>query len=170
MLDPKSKALSILFGKTNARRLTFGQMREATRIKRGLGGVLEALRAEGKVYYELGASGQWTDDTIIALCATIELRYKYKLTVLAPDEAEPIDGQPVWKILVHGTPDPVLASEGFDYPANYDMSHIGWELKSSLYQDVSSSVVDETWPNIQAELKRLHGEYEDRGRRYRLHP
>ncbi|HEY4509669.1 MAG TPA: hypothetical protein VJC15_01635 [Candidatus Paceibacterota bacterium] len=160
MLDPKSKALSILFGKTNARRLTFGQMREATRIKRGLGGVLEALRAEGKVYYELGASGQWTDDTIIALCGTIWLKYNYKLTVLAPDEAAPTeDGQSVWQVLIHGTPDPVLASEGHHFYPTNSLWAIAHQLRDFLYNSVSSSVVDETWSRVEGELKIFYDRY-----------
>ena len=159
MLDPKSQVFSA-FSEIGARRITFGQLREATRIKRGLGVVLEEFRTNGTVHYELGAVGQIDDDTVIALCGTIWLKYNYKLTVLAPDEAEPTeDGQSVWQVLIHGTPDPVLASEGHHFYSTNSLWAIAHQLRDFLYNSVSSSVVDEIWPRVEAELKIFYDRY-----------
>lgn len=151
------------FGRVTPRRTTFDRLRTATTIRRGLAGVLEEFRTEGKVHYELNADGQFDGDTVIALCTTIGLPDNYKLTVLAPDEAGPIDddGQPAWQVLVHGTPDPVLASEGFRFYAGEDFRA---RLRDLLYNSISSDVVDEKWPYIDFRLEFLQSDY--RGRQH----
>jgi hypothetical protein len=96
------------------------------------------------------------------LGTTIPMGYDHKLTVLAPGKASPIDGQPAWQILIHGTPEPGLASEGVRFPANAAFSDICIGLEEKLCSSVSRKVVVDTWGQVLAVLEVLYNEYAQR--------
>jgi hypothetical protein len=51
---------------TEGKKLTFAALKEKARISRGLTSLLDRMKADGIVNYELGDAGM-TDDTIISL-------------------------------------------------------------------------------------------------------
>jgi hypothetical protein len=48
--------------------VTYGQLRERTRIKRGLWEILDSLKQKGKLLFQLDAHGHIYDHTVITIC------------------------------------------------------------------------------------------------------
>lgn len=87
---------------------------------------------------------------------TIALKYTYRLHILAPDEGRTPEGEAGWQVLIEGTPDPSMASEGLCFSADANLQGL-YYLKELLYGIISSSVLDETWTTkIKPKLEELY--------------
>jgi len=147
-----------------AGRLSCSRLQELSMITAGLLDVLERLRRNGQVHYELLDGEQMpNDDTIIALCTPIRFGDSYKLVVMAPDQAPLREGEPTWQILVYGTPDSRLAEQGFYY-WDVQPALLYWCVIPDLSNSgaINSTVLEEALPEIMAELEVICEEYEDR--------
>ncbi|MDO8470387.1 MAG: hypothetical protein Q7S63_00210 [bacterium] len=100
------------------------------------------------------------ETTIVSLCTMVDLGYDLKLIILDPDAAKPVRNELTWQILVLGSDNLYLASEGFRMSAHGDPASYGLEVW--LYNNVSSSIVDNAWPKIKEALAICYKEYTDR--------
>jgi len=148
------------------RRMTFSELKEATKISRGLVQALYELRVTGRVYFEWSndALRLLGDNTVMSLCSVIVLEGECRLTVLAPDEATPMFDRggverAVWNILVYTQhPDPVhvISWDTADFESLFR------NLEDRLYNLISSSLVDETAERVEKELRVIYDAYHAR--------
>lgn len=90
---------------------------------------------------------------------TVELKYDYRIEMIAPDEGVGPTKHSAWQFLIFGTPDKYWETEGDCCFPETRLNTLLGRLKSTLYNSVSSSVVDETWPKIEEALTKLYNAY-----------
>lgn len=90
---------------------------------------------------------------------SVELKYDYKIEMLAPDEGRDQDDDSAWQFRIFGTPDEVLETKGVYFLQEASLDRLSSVLMRVLYTSVSSSVVDETRARIETALEELYNRY-----------
>lgn len=158
VIDPQELVLFIFEVELKVRRLTYEQLVQKTRIRRGLTRSLERLKAQGKIHYILDSNGQIHGDTVVSLCTVVDMGYDLKLVILDPDAAELLESKPTWQILVLDflEESPYLEPKVFRSGASQNPLY---SLKTWLYNNVSSTAVGESWPKIEEALNICYRKY-----------